>query len=35
VRAAETDSRYGRRRLQLAREWRAEWTRLHPDWNAP
>jgi predicted DNA-binding transcriptional regulator YafY len=35
VRATETDSRYGRRRLQLAREWRAEWTRLHPDWGTP
>lgn len=35
VRAAETERRYGRRRLQLTREWRDEWARLHPDWAAP
>jgi predicted DNA-binding transcriptional regulator YafY len=34
VRAAETESRYGRRRAQLAKEWREEWERLHPDWAA-
>jgi len=34
VRVAETENRYGRRRLQLAREWRAEWTRGHPEWAA-
>ena len=27
-----TETRYGRRRLQLTREWREEWKRLHPDW---
>jgi predicted DNA-binding transcriptional regulator YafY len=32
--AAPTDSRYGRRRLVLAKEWEAEWARLHPDWAA-
>lgn len=35
VRAAPTDTRYGRRRLQLAKEWRDEWARLHPDWAMP
>jgi predicted DNA-binding transcriptional regulator YafY len=35
VSAVETGNRYGRRRLQLAREWRDEWTRLHPDWARP
>jgi predicted DNA-binding transcriptional regulator YafY len=35
VRATETDDRYGRRRLQLAKEWRDEWTREHPDWAQP
>jgi predicted DNA-binding transcriptional regulator YafY len=36
VSAAPTDSRYGRRRAVLAKEWREEWARLHPDWaNAP
>ena len=34
VRAAETENRYGRRRLQLAREWREEWARLNPGWAA-
>lgn len=34
VRATETEQRYGRRRLQLAKEWREEWARLHPDWAA-
>ena len=32
VSASETDQRYGRRRLQLAKEWREEWARQHPDW---
>jgi predicted DNA-binding transcriptional regulator YafY len=35
VRATETDARYGRRRLQLAKEWRDEWARQHPDWAQP
>jgi predicted DNA-binding transcriptional regulator YafY len=35
MRATLTESRYGRRRLQLAREWREEWARLHPDWAQP
>ncbi|MGN6487081.1 MAG: helix-turn-helix transcriptional regulator [Devosia sp.] len=35
VSAVETGNRYGRRRLQLAREWRDEWRRLHPDWAQP
>lgn len=35
VRVAETGHRYGRRRLQLAKEWREEWQRLHPDWAQP
>ena len=29
-----TEARYGRRRLVLAREWREEWERRHPDWAA-
>ena len=32
--ATETESRYGRRRAVLTREWREEWARLHPDWAA-
>lgn len=32
VRAAETDKSYGRRRVQLTKQWRDEWVRLHPDW---
>ena len=32
VSAAQSEQRYGRRRLQLAKEWREEWARLHPDW---
>ena len=32
VSAVETEHRYGRRRLQLAKEWREEWARQHPDW---
>jgi predicted DNA-binding transcriptional regulator YafY len=35
VRADETENRYGRRRLQLAKEWREEWARLHPEWAQP
>jgi predicted DNA-binding transcriptional regulator YafY len=35
VEVRETETRYGRRRLQLAREWREEWARLHPDWASP
>lgn len=31
VEAAGTEARYGRRRLVLAREWREEWARLHPE----
>lgn len=34
VAAHLTDARYGRRRLILAKEWRAEWEKLHPDWAA-
>lgn len=33
MRAEVTDTRYGRRRAQLTKEWRDEWTRLHPDWQ--
>lgn len=29
---AGTEDRFGRRRLQLAKEWREEWARRHPDW---
>lgn len=29
---AATEDRFGRRRLQLAKEWREEWARRHPDW---
>ena len=32
VRADSTNERYGRRRSVLAKEWRTEWARLHPDW---
>ena len=35
VRASGTEQRYGRRRLQLAKEWREELARRHPDWTAP
>lgn len=35
VRAAATETRYGRRRLQLTKEWRDEWARIHPDWQQP
>lgn len=31
VRAAETETRYGRRRVHLAREWREEWLRRRSD----
>jgi predicted DNA-binding transcriptional regulator YafY len=31
--ASASDARYGRRRAVLAREWRAAWERLHPDWG--
>jgi len=34
VAAHLTDTRYGRRRLVLTKEWRAEWERRHPDWAA-
>jgi predicted DNA-binding transcriptional regulator YafY len=34
VGAAATEHRYGRRRAVLAKEWREEWRRLHPDWAA-
>ena len=33
--ATATQTRYGRRRLQLSREWRDEWGRLNPDWQQP
>ena len=33
VRATVTENRYGRRRLQLTKEWRDEWDRLHPEWR--
>ena len=32
--ATPTEARYGRRRLVLAKEWRDEWARQHPDWAA-
>jgi len=35
VSATATDRRYGRRRAELARLWREEWARLHPDWTQP
>lgn len=34
IAATPTESRYGRRRGVLTKEWRAEWARLHPDWAA-
>lgn len=34
VAATLTEERYGRRRAVLAKEWRAEWEKLHPDWAA-
>ena len=34
VAAHQTETRYGRRRLQLAKDWREEWMRLHPDWDS-
>lgn len=34
VAAHLTEARYGRRRLVLTKEWRAEWERRHPDWAA-
>jgi predicted DNA-binding transcriptional regulator YafY len=30
-----TESRYGKRRAVLAREWEEEWRRKHPDWLEP
>lgn len=33
--ASATEARYGRPRRLLAREWREEWERLHPDWGPP
>lgn len=30
-----TDHRYGSRRAVLAKQWREEWARLHPDWATP
>ena len=30
--AAATESRYGKRRVILAKEWREDWARRHPDW---
>ena len=35
VSATPTDSRYGRRRAALAKEWTIEWEKLHPDWASP
>jgi len=35
VRVTETETRYGRRRLQLAKEWRDEWVKQNPDWAQP
>lgn len=35
VSAAETDRRFGRRRLELTKQWREEWVRLNPDWQQP
>lgn len=32
VAATPTESRYGRRRAVLTKEWRAEWEAAHPDW---
>lgn len=32
VSIASTDLRFARRRIDLARQWRAEWNRLHPEW---
>jgi predicted DNA-binding transcriptional regulator YafY len=32
VAATPTENRYGRRRVVLTKEWRAEWEALHPDW---
>lgn len=32
VRLTTTDDRFGKPRRLLAREWRAEWERAHPDW---
>jgi predicted DNA-binding transcriptional regulator YafY len=34
VAAAATENRYGKRRSQLAKEWREEWDRLYPQWAA-
>jgi predicted DNA-binding transcriptional regulator YafY len=32
--AALTESRYGKRRAALVKEWQADWARQHPDWVA-
>ncbi len=34
VAATPTENRYGKRRIVLDKEWRAEWARQHPDWAA-
>ena len=34
VAATPTENRYGKRRIVLDKEWRAEWARKHPDWAA-
>jgi predicted DNA-binding transcriptional regulator YafY len=32
--ASVTEERFGKRRAVLAKEWQAEWDKLHPDWVA-
>jgi predicted DNA-binding transcriptional regulator YafY len=33
VEVTETENRFGRRRLQLSKEWREEWSRQNPGWS--